>query len=58
MVLAQFFGALAATDGDYAEALSSSLRTTIGLVVVALLLGVVDLVRRARAPSEPVADRG
>ncbi len=54
VVLAQFFGALAATGGDHAEALSQSLRTTIGLVVVALLLGLADLVRRVRTPGARV----
>lgn len=46
VVLAQFFDRLGATRGDYAEALSSSLHTTIGLIVVALVLGVLDLARR------------
>ena len=46
VVLAQFFDRLATTRGDYAEALSSSLHTTIGLIVVALVLGVLDLARR------------
>jgi EmrB/QacA subfamily drug resistance transporter len=50
-VLAQFFAALERT-GDYAEALSIGLRTTIGLVVLALVLGLIDLVSgRARRPS-------
>jgi len=49
-VLAQFFSRLA-VDGDYAESMSLALRTTIGFVVGALLLGVADLVtsRRRRA---------
>ena len=46
VVLAQFFDRLAGTRGDYAEAFSSALHTTIGLVVLALLLGIADLVRR------------
>ena len=46
VVLAQFFAALAGSRGDYADALSVSLRTTIGLVTVALLFAVIDLVRR------------
>ena len=46
VVLAQFFDRLATTRGDYAEALSSSLHTTIGLIVVALVLGLLDLARR------------
>jgi len=50
LVLAQFFSRLA-VDGDYAESMSLALRTTIGFVVGALLLGVADLVtsRRRRA---------
>jgi MFS family permease len=46
VVLAQFFDKVASTKGDFAEAFSVSLHTTIGLVVVALLLGLVDLARR------------
>jgi EmrB/QacA subfamily drug resistance transporter len=46
VVLAQFFAALARSRGDYAEALSVSLRTTVGLVTVALVFAVIDLVRR------------
>ncbi|KAJ1684452.1 hypothetical protein LUZ63_020207 [Rhynchospora breviuscula] len=46
VVLAQFFDEVAATRGDYGEAISRSLHTTIGLVVVALLIGLVDLLRR------------
>lgn len=48
VVLAQFFDRVAATRGDFADALSVALHTTIGLVVVALALGVVDLARRER----------
>ena len=48
VVLAQFFERVASTRGDYTAALSVSLHTTIGLIVVALLLGLVDQVRRAR----------
>jgi EmrB/QacA subfamily drug resistance transporter len=47
VVLAQFFDRLSSTRGDYAEAFSLGLRTTIGLVVAALLIGVVDLARRS-----------
>ncbi|MBV9830812.1 MAG: MFS transporter [Marmoricola sp.] len=46
VVLAQFFDRIATTHGDFGEAFSTALHTTIGLVVAALLLGVVDLVRR------------
>jgi EmrB/QacA subfamily drug resistance transporter len=60
VVLAQFFAALASSDGDYAEALSTGLRTTIGLVVLALLLGLTDLLagrsgRGRRTPAAPVS---
>lgn len=48
VVLAQFFDVLART-GDHAEAFSRSLRTVVGLVVLAAVLAVVDLVRRVRA---------
>ena len=48
VVLAQFFERVASTRGDYADALSVALHTTIGLVVVALLLGLADLSRRRR----------
>ena len=48
VVLAQFFERVASTHGDFAEALSVALHTTIGLVVVALLLGLIDLARRRR----------
>lgn len=46
VVLAQFFDALASSRGDYADALSTSLRTTIGLIVVALAFALADLARR------------
>jgi len=47
VVLAQFFDQLASSQGrDYAGALSTSLRTTVGFVVVALLFALADLVRR------------
>jgi hypothetical protein len=54
-VLAQFFDRVASTHGDFADAFSVALHTTIGLVVAALLLGVVDLVRRQRADRGPTA---
>ncbi len=61
VVLAQFFDRLASTRGDYAQALSVSLRTTVGLVVIALLFAIADLARRTvrtqqPAPRHAVAD--
>jgi predicted MFS family arabinose efflux permease len=53
VVLAQFFDRVASTHGDFADAFSVALHTTIGLVVVALVLGIVDLVRRQRTDSAP-----
>lgn len=52
VVLALFFGRVASTKGDYAQALSYSLHVTIGFVLVALLLGVLDLIRRARIDDD------
>ncbi len=52
VVLAQFFTRLASTDGDYAEALSTSLHTTIGLIVAALGFALADLVRRRARQSD------
>jgi EmrB/QacA subfamily drug resistance transporter len=49
IVLAQFFSRVAATRGNYAEAVSLSLRTTLVFIAVALLFGLADLVRRTRA---------
>ena len=47
IVLAQFFDKLAASRGrDYTGALATSLRTTVALVVVALLFALADLLRR------------
>ena len=47
VVLAQFFDALASSQGrDYAGALATSLRTTIGLIVLALVFALADLARR------------
>ncbi|SDR79495.1 drug resistance transporter, EmrB/QacA subfamily [Nocardioides scoriae] len=54
VVLAQFF-AVVGSGGEYAEAVSVSLRTTVGLVVLALLLGLVDLARRVRSDEVGVA---
>jgi EmrB/QacA subfamily drug resistance transporter len=53
VVLAQFFASLAGSRGNYAEALSVSLRTTIGLVAAALVFAVIDLVRRRTAADRP-----
>ena len=47
VILAQFFASLGSTHGDYAEALSISLRTTIAAVAVALVFAVADLLRRS-----------
>jgi len=52
LVLAQFFDRLAADGDDYPAALSASLRTTIGFILVALLFGIADLIRRNRAPAD------
>jgi EmrB/QacA subfamily drug resistance transporter len=46
IVLALFFERVASTDGDYAAALSYSLRVTLGFIAVALLMGLADSVRR------------
>jgi hypothetical protein len=51
VVLAQFFDRLASTQGDAAEAFSIALRTTTALIVAALVIGVVDLVRRQRVSN-------
>lgn len=54
IVLAQFFDRVAASRGqDYAGALSTGLRTTVGFVGVALLFGLADLVRRRSADARP-----
>jgi MFS family permease len=49
LVLAQFFSTLTASRGDYAEAFSVGLRTTLGFVLAALLLGLLDLGAGRRA---------
>lgn len=54
VVLAQFFERLASSGGDHAEAFSVSLRTVIGLVVLALVLATVDLTRRIRSEDGSV----
>ena len=53
VVLAQFFATLARSGGDYAEALSVSLRTTVGLVAVALVFAVIDLAAAAKVHGSP-----
>ncbi len=56
VVLAQFFDKIASTHGDFGEAFSVALHTTIGLVLAALLLGLVDLLRRRQVDeSTPAA---
>jgi MFS family permease len=53
IVLAQFFDSLVASRGrDYAGALTTSLRTTVGFVVVALLFALADLLRRRARQAE------
>lgn len=49
IVLALFFERVASSGGDFADALSYSLHVTIAFVLAALVLGLVDLRRRARA---------
>ncbi|GAA3573037.1 MFS transporter [Microlunatus spumicola] len=53
VILAQFFAALASTKGDYAEALSMALRTTIAFIGVALVFAVADLLRRTGHDRHP-----
>ena len=48
IVLALFFERVRSSDGDFADALSYSLHVTIGFVLVALAMGLLDLLRRAR----------
>jgi MFS family permease len=52
LVLAQFFDRISATRGDFADAFSVALHTTIGLIVVALVLAVADQVRRSRTGAD------
>jgi EmrB/QacA subfamily drug resistance transporter len=56
VVLARFFERVAATHGDFAEAFSVSLHTTIVLVVLALVFALVDLARRVRRVRRTVAE--
>jgi EmrB/QacA subfamily drug resistance transporter len=58
---AVFFGSLASSRGDWSSSISSGLVVTVGLVVLALLVGVADLVsdritRRRRAAAASTAD--
>jgi EmrB/QacA subfamily drug resistance transporter len=55
IVLALFFERVRSSRGDFADALSYSLHVTIGFVLVALLLGIADLARRAR-DAHPTAE--
>ncbi|MFG1638016.1 MFS transporter [Pseudonocardia alni] len=57
---AVFFGRLTASGGDWADAISHGLLITVGLVALALVLGVTDLVaaRRARGRGTPVTATG
>jgi predicted MFS family arabinose efflux permease len=48
IVLAEFFGTLSSSRGDFAEAFSDGLHTTIALLVAALVVSVVDEVRRSK----------
>ncbi len=63
LVLAQFFSTLASSGGDYGEALSIGLRTTLAFVLAALVLGAgrhaCEQATRApgRASSRREADR-
>jgi EmrB/QacA subfamily drug resistance transporter len=58
LVLAQFFDRLASSHGDFADAFSVALHTTIGLIGVALVLAVVDQLRRHQTSEEPAAEVG
>jgi hypothetical protein len=53
VILAQFFATLGTSRGDYGQALSVALRTTIGFIVVALLFAIADLVRRSGRTRHP-----
>ncbi|MDT7743345.1 MAG: hypothetical protein QOE59_2423 [Actinomycetota bacterium] len=59
---AVFFGSLAASRGDWASSISSGLLVTVGLVVLALVVGVADLVSdritRRRRVAPPADDQG
>lgn len=55
VVLAQFFAALATSQGDYGQALSMSLRWTIGFIAIALVFAVLDLLRRHSEVEDPAA---
>lgn len=54
IVLAQFFATLGSTRGDYGQALSVALHTTVGFVLAALIVALIDLVvRRAGGGHAP-----
>jgi EmrB/QacA subfamily drug resistance transporter len=54
IVLAQFFDEVTSSHGqDYGRALSTSLRTTVGFVLVALAFALADMVRRRTSAPEP-----
>ncbi len=62
---AVFFGSLESSHGNWSSSISSGLVVTVGLVVLALLVGVADLVsdrfarrRRARGPDDGAAAAG
>ena len=59
---AVFFGSLASSRGDWASSISSGLVVTVGLVVLALVVGVADLVSdritRRRRPAAPAEEPG
>jgi uncharacterized membrane protein len=58
IVLAQFFDSVAASRGqDYAAALTTSLRTTVGFVVLALIFALADLLRRRSRQGEAAPRR-
>ncbi len=59
---AVFFGSLTSSHGDWSSSISSGLVLTVGLVILALVVGVADLVsdrivrrRRAAAPDDAAA---
>jgi hypothetical protein len=53
VILAQFFAALGSTKGDYGEALSMALRTTIVFIAIALVFAIADLLRRTGHDRHP-----
>jgi EmrB/QacA subfamily drug resistance transporter len=59
---AVFFGSLASSRGDWSSSISSGLVVTVGLVVLALVVGIADLVAdritRRRRAARPIDDDG